>query len=99
LITSVGNMVWVAWAVVLAQAIVTISFYIEFRRIIILELFSPVVKIFGLALLLMILPFFELISYPLSFLVLPVLYLILIFLTRGLNTSDLIWIRMKLFKE
>ncbi len=99
LITSVGNMVWVVWSVVLAQTIVTISFYIEFRRIIILELFSPVVKIFGLALLLMFLPFFNFISYPLSFLLLPLLYLVLIILSGGLNTSDLIWIRMKLFKE
>jgi O-antigen/teichoic acid export membrane protein len=99
LITSVGNMVWVVWSVVLAQAIVSISFYIEFRKLIVLDIFSPVVKIFGLAMALMFLPFIGLISYPLSFLLLPVFYLVLIFLSGGLSSGDLLWIKMKLFKE
>jgi polysaccharide transporter, PST family len=99
LITSVGNMVWVTWSVIFAQVIVLISFYIEFRKIIVLEIFTPMIKLFGSALVLMLLPFFGLINYPVSFLVLPVLYILLVFLTGGLATNDLIWIKMKLFKE
>ncbi len=99
LIASVGSLTWVTWAVVIAEAIVVLSFYLEFRRLADLEIFTPMIKLPGLAGLLLLLPVFGLITYPLSFLLIPLLYILLVFLTGGLRMNDLIWIKMKLFKE
>jgi len=88
----------VAWAVVIAELFILISFYSEFKKEIELEIITPILKFIGLAAVTLILPALGLIGYPLSFILLPALYVVLVFLSGALSVNDLIWIRMKLFK-
>jgi len=99
LVASIGTLSWVAWAVVIAELFILISFYSEFKKEIELEIITPILKFIGLASVTLILPVLGLIGYPLSFILLPALYVVLVFLFGALSVNDLIWIRMKLFKS
>lgn len=99
LITSVGSLTWVAWSVIIAELFVLISFYTEVRKLVDIDILVPMIRIISIAGLLLLLPYYGLIYYPLSFLLLPLLYIILIFMTRSMTVNDLLWIKMKLFKE
>lgn len=99
LVASIGTLSWVTWAVVIAELFILISFYNEFQKEMELDIFTPILKFLGLSALTLMLPFLGVITYPLTFILLPFLYILLVFLSRALDVNDLIWIRMKLFKS
>lgn len=99
LVASIGTLSWVTWAVVIAELFILISFYSEFQKVMELDIFTPILKFLGISALTLILPLLGVITYPLTFILLPFLYILLVFLSRALDVNDLIWIRMKLFKS
>ncbi len=99
IISSIGSLEWVAWAVVLSEAVILIFFYTEFHKYIQPDFITPILRLIGPALIFLFLPIAGWITYPLSLTLLPMLYIFTVFLIRGMNTQDILWIRMMLFKE
>jgi len=99
IISSIGTLAWIAWAVILAETIILFFFYSEFQKFVRPDIITPFLRLIIPALILLLLPALGWISYSLSLALIPALYTIIVFLLRGIDTHDVFWIRMMLFKE
>jgi O-antigen/teichoic acid export membrane protein len=95
--TYYGGLKWAAIAVVLSEMVITFSVYLEFRKHMYLKTQRPLLM-FGLPMLaLLIIPMAGYMTFPISFLLLPGLYIIAVFLFRAVNKDDIQWLKNRLF--
>ena len=96
-LTYYGGLKWAAVAVVLSEMVITFSVYLEFRKHMYLKTQRPLLM-FGLPMIILLfLPMSGYIVFPLSFLLLPALYIILVFVFRAIEKNDIRWIKNRLF--
>ena len=96
-VSFIGNLSWIAFAVVLSEVTIMLFMYTAFSKVVDIEIQTPMLQIAIFMILLMSGTLFSVNQYLVSSLVMPALYLLILYTFKILHRQEFNWLIKRLF--